>query len=332
MAAVLTGRGHRVTGLDTLFFEGCTFGSDGHAIPALKKDIRDITVADLDSIDAVVHLAALCNDPLGDLNSDWTADINHRASVRLAQLARDAGIRRFVYASSCSLYGAASDQAVTEQAAMKPLTPYAASKVRTEEDVAALADGDFSPVFMRNATAFGCSPRFRADLVLNNFVCWAHTTGRIRIMSDGTPWRPIVHVEDIAHAFAEALVAPRDAVHNQAFNVGANDENYQVRDLAEIVKSLVAGSEVHLTGETGPDPRSYRVDFSKIGAALPSFTCRWTARRGAEQMYRAVRDINLTLDDFQGRRYIRLAQLRSLIDGGQLDGELRWSSAGPGTA
>jgi nucleoside-diphosphate-sugar epimerase len=315
-----------VTGLDTLYFDGCTFGAETGSIPALRKDIRDVSQDDLRSIDAVVHLAALCNDPIGDLNSAWTSDINHRASVRLAQLARDAGISRFVYASSCSMYGRASDQAVTESAPMKPLTAYAVSKVKTEEDVAALADRDFSPVFMRNATAYGCSPRFRADVALNNFVCWAHTTGRIRIMSDGTPWRPIVHVEDIAHAFAETLVAPRDTIHNQAFNVGANGENYQVRELAEIVKAVVPGSTIELTGETGPDPRSYRVDFTKLAKAIPSFVPRWTARAGAQQMYDACRDINLTVEQFQGNRYIRLVQLRSLIDAGRLDGDLRWTT------
>jgi len=329
MVPILISRGHQVTGLDTLFFEGCTLGPEQAAVPALRKDIRDVTLADLQQFDAVVHLAALCNDPLGDLNSEWTSDINHLASVHLARLSREAGVRRFLYSSSCSLYGAAGDQAITELAPMRPLTPYAVSKVKTEEDVATLADADFSPVFMRNATAYGCSPRFRADIVLNNFVCWAHTTGRIRIMSDGSAWRPIVHVEDIAEAFAEALVAPRDTVHNQAFNIGVNGENYQVRDLAEIVKQTVPGSEVELSGDSGPDPRSYRVDFSKFAAAVPAFTSRWTAAAGAQQIYAACREVGLTLDEFQGRRYIRLVQLRNLLASGRLDGDLRWKATQP---
>jgi nucleoside-diphosphate-sugar epimerase len=325
MVPILTRRGHQVTGLDTLYFEGCTMGRDEDAVPALRKDIRDITAADLKPFDAIVHLAALCNDPLGDLNSEWTSDINHIASVQLARLAREAGVRRFLYSSSCSLYGAAGDNDMTELAPMRPLTPYAESKVKTEEDVTKLADADFSPVFMRNATAYGCSPRFRADIVLNNFVCWAHTTGKIRIMSDGSPWRPIVHVDDIAYAFAEALVAPREAIHNQAFNVGVNGENYQVRDLAEIVRETVPGATVEFASGSGPDPRSYRVDFSKLAAALPGFAPQWTARKGAQQIYDACREVGLTLEQFQGRKYIRLTHLKNLLDEGRLDGHLRWT-------
>jgi nucleoside-diphosphate-sugar epimerase len=229
MAPLLRLLGHDVVGLDTFYFEDCTFGEEPDWIPSLRQDIRDLSVRDLEGFDAVVHLAALCNDPLGDLNSDWTYDINYTASLRLAELAREAGVQRFLYASSCSMYGAAAGEDIlSEEAPLRPITPYATSKVRTEESVAKLASASFSPVFMRNATAYGVSPRLRADVVLNNLVCWAHTTGRIRIMSDGTPWRPIVHVQDISRAFAAALVAPREAIHNQAFNVGSNGENYQV--------------------------------------------------------------------------------------------------------
>ena len=327
MAPYLAARGHDVVGLDTYFFDGCTLGPEGGTIPSLRKDIRDVSAQDVRGFDAVAHLAALCNDPLGDLNSEWTSDINHRASVRLAQLARDAGVARFLYSSSCSLYGAAGDQVMTESAPMRPLTPYALSKVRTEEDVSALADSNFSPVFMRNATAYGFSPRFRADIVLNNLVCWAFTTGRIRIMSDGTPWRPIVHAEDIAHAFAEALVAPRDAVHNEAFNVGVNGENYQVREIADIVKKTVPACEVEFAQGGGSDPRSYRVDFSKIAARIPGFTPRWTAREGARQVHQACRDAGMRLEDFQSRKYIRLSQLRHLLDQNLLDEQLRWRTA-----
>jgi nucleoside-diphosphate-sugar epimerase len=272
MVPILTRRGHQVTGLDTLYFEGCTMGPDEDAVPALRKDIRDITAADLEPFDAIVHLAALCNDPLGDLNSEWTSDINHIASVQLAQRAREAGVGRFLYSSSCSLYGAAGDQDMTELAPMRPLTPYAESKVKTEEDVATLADADFSPVFMRNATAYGCSPRFRADIVLNNFVCWAHTTGKIRI-----------------------------------------------------VRETVPGATVEFASGSGPDPRSYRVDFSKLAAALPGFAPQWTARLGAQQIYDACREVGLTLDQFQGRKFIRLTHLKNLLDEGRLDGHLRWT-------
>jgi nucleoside-diphosphate-sugar epimerase len=270
-------------------------------------------------------LAALCNDPLGDLNADWTYDINHHASVHLARMAKDAGVRRFLYASSCSMYGAAGEDILNEDAPLRPLTAYAASKVRTEEDLAKLADADFSPVFMRNATAYGLSPRLRADVVLNNLVCWAHTTGRIRIMSDGTPWRPIVHVQDISRAFAVALAAPRDAIHNQAFNIGSNEENYQVSELAEIVRSTVPGCTVEYVPGGGPDPRSYRVDFGKLGRVMPEFRPQWNASFAVKELHAALQEAGVTFEDFQGRRYIRLNQFKHLLEGGRLDGTLRWN-------
>jgi nucleoside-diphosphate-sugar epimerase len=324
MVPVLQAAGHEVVGLDTCYFEDCVLGAEPYPVSEFRKDIRDVTVSDLAGFDAVVHLAALCNDPLGDLNPDWTHDINHRASVRLAEISRDAGVRRFLYASSCSMYGAAGEDILNEEAPLHPLTPYAVSKVRTEEDVARLADGDFSPVFMRNATAYGLSPRLRADVVLNNFVCWAHTTGAIRIMSDGTPWRPIVHVQDIARAFAVALAAPRHAIHNQAFNVGSNAENYQVKELAEIVRSTVPGCTVEYAKGGGPDPRSYRVDFSKLGRVLAQFKPHWNASFGAKEIHAALQDVALTLEDFQGRKYVRLNQFKHLLGSGHLDGTLRW--------
>jgi nucleoside-diphosphate-sugar epimerase len=324
MVPVMQAAGHEVVGLDTGFFEDCGTGVDYNGFAAARKDIRDVTAEDLQGVDAVAHLAALCNDPLGNLNADWTHDINHRASVRLAEMSREAGVRRFIYASSCSMYGAAGDGLINEEAPLHPLTPYAVSKVRAEEDISALATDDFSPVFMRNATAYGMSPRLRADIVLNNFVCWAYTTGKIRIMSDGTPWRPIVHIEDISRAFAAAMVAPREAIHNQAFNVGVNEENYQVRELAEIVREIVPGCTVEYAEGGGPDPRSYRVDFTKLNEMLPEFRPKWDARRGAQELYDAVQGARLTAEEFQNRKFTRLVQFKYLLDSGRLDDTLRW--------
>lgn len=328
MAPTLQAAGHDVVGLDTYFVEDCTFGANGHDISSLRKDIRDVKLSDLDGFDAVAHLAALCNDPLGDLNPQLTQDINYTASIQLAKLAKEAGVERFLYASSCSLYGAASSEDIlTEESAFCPLTAYALSKARTEEDLALLADDDFSPVYMRSATAYGASPRLRADVVLNNLTCWAYTTGKVRIVSDGSPWRPIVHVEDIARAFAAALVAPRAAIHNQAFNVGLNDENYQVREIAEIVQETVPGCEVEYAGQGGPDPRNYRVNFDKITETLVDFKPKWNARRGAQELYSALKMVGLTLNDFEDRKYIRLKQFNHLLNGGYVDSALRWSKA-----
>lgn len=325
MAPFLRAAGHEVAGLDTFFFEDCTLIEDGAPVEAVRKDLRDVTPADLEGFDAVAHLGALSNDPLGDLNPEWTYDINHAASVRLAKLAKESGVRRFLYASSCSLYGASNeDDILTETAAFRPLTPYAVSKARTEEDVDKLASADFSPVYMRNATAYGVSPRQRADIVLNNLVAWAHTTGKVRIMSDGMAWRPIVHIEDISRAFAAVLDAPKDSIHNQAFNVGVAEDNYRVRDMAEIVKETVSGCEVEYGGESGADPRNYRVDFSKISRSLPAFRPKWNARLGAKELVAAFRKAQMTKEDFQGRRYTRLAQLKHLIQTGRLDETLRW--------
>ena len=324
MVPALQSAGHTIIGLDTGFFSDCTLGEDIDGVPFLCKDVRNVTLADLQRFDAVVHLAALCNDPLGDLNPDWTFDINHTASVRLAKLAKEAGVERFLYASSCSMYGAAGDQALTENAPLHPLTPYAVSKVRAEEDITRLADSNFSPVFMRNATAYGISPRFRADVVLNNLVGWAWTTGKVRIMSDGTPWRPIVHVEDIASAFVEVLAAPREVIGNQAFNVGVDSENYQIRDVAQIVQETVPNCQMEYVAQGGPDPRNYRVDFRKLTKTLPSFKPKWNARGGAQELYAAFGKVELTLDDFQGRKFIRLNQLKCLIANEHLDDALRW--------
>lgn len=319
-------KGYEVHGVDTFFFRNCDLEPGETVSLEIFKDIRDITPEDLKGYEAVLHLAALSNDPMGDLNPELTFDINARASIRLAQSAKAAGVRRFLFASSCSMYGAAGDAVLDEDAPLHPLTAYAVSKVQTEQGLSELADDDFSPVYLRNATAYGISPRFRADVVLNNLVCWAVTTGQIRILSDGTPWRPIVHVEDIARAFEAMLHAPQDVIHNQAFNVGLKDENYQVRDLADIVRDTVPDCRIEYADQAGPDPRNYRVDFSKLARMIPEFQPAWNARRGAEEIYRAIQKVNLTQSEFEGKKYVRLKQLRHLMDTGQLNDDLRWIS------
>jgi nucleoside-diphosphate-sugar epimerase len=321
---LLQAAGHDVTGLDTRFYRGCDLPPYGAAPNGLELDVRDVTPEHLAGHDAVVHLAALSNDPLGDLDPELTYEINFQATVALARTAKEAGVTRFVFASSCSMYGAAADELVTEDAPLRPLTPYAESKVRSEEALNDLADGGFSPVSMRNATAYGVSPRLRLDIVLNNLVAWAYTTGAARILSDGTPWRPLVHVSDIASATAALLEAPHEAVHAQAFNVGREGENHQVRDLAEIVRAIVPGSSVELGGSSDPDPRSYRVDFSKLRSAVPELKLRWTARDGAQELYDAYRAAALTLDEFEGSRYTRLKRLQELRASDRLGPDLRW--------
>ena len=326
MVPVLRAAGHEVVGLDSGLFATCGFPMPLAPIATIEKDIRDVTAEDLKGFDAVAHLAALSNDPLGDLDAELTRDINYRASVRLAKLARDAGATRFLYASSCSMYGAASSaDLLTEEAPLCPVTPYAESKVRAEEELTELADSDFSPVFLRNATAYGLSPRLRGDVVLNNLVGWAHTTGQVRIMSDGTPWRPIVHVTDIARAFAACLVAPREAIHNQAFNIGRSDENYQVREMAELVQRIVPGSRIEYANTTGPDPRNYRVDFAKVKLQLPGFKPQEDAVSAATSIRQALEQFQIDNKTFVGPAFTRLAQIRCLRDSGQVDAELRWT-------
>lgn len=329
LTSVLTAAGHDVVGLDSGLFELCTFGSEPPSIPALRKDIRDVRLLDLDGFRAIVHLAGLANDPLGDLNPAITYEINHSASVRLARLAKEIGVPRFIFSSSCSNYGAAGDAIMSEDAELRPVTPYAVSKVLVERDVAALADDAFSPTFLRNATAYGVSPRLRFDLVLNNLVAWAYTTGRVYVKSDGSPWRPIVHIEDISRAVLAVLEAPREAVHNQAINIGRTDENYRIRDLAEIVSQTVPGCRVDYASDGGPDKRSYRVDFSKVSKLLPEFEPRWTARRGAQELFDAYTKIGLKLEEFEGPRYKRIDHVKYLLETGHLDATLRWA---PGAA
>jgi nucleoside-diphosphate-sugar epimerase len=324
MMPFIAAAGHEVVGLDSDLFEQCTFGEAPAKFPTIRKDIRDVSVADLEGFEAIIHLAGLSNDPLGNLNPDLTYDINHRASVRLAELAKQARVPRYLFSSSCSTYGAAGDKILDETAEFNPVTPYGHSKVLVEQDVAKLADDSFSPTYLRNATAYGVSPRLRFDLVLNNLVAWAVSTGRIYIKSDGTPWRPIVHIEDISRAFLAVLTAPRETIHNRAFNVGRSEENYRIRELAEIVGEVVPGCKIEFAPDAGPDKRCYRADFSRIGREVPSFQPKWNARRGAEELCAAYRQVNLRQEDFEGPRYMRIAHIKRLLAEGALDSTLRW--------
>jgi nucleoside-diphosphate-sugar epimerase len=324
MSSVLTRAGHQVTGLDTFFYEDCRFGTERVSVPAIRKDIRDVTPADLRDYDAVIHLAALSNDPLGTLDERCTLDINHIASVRLAEAAKAAGVPRFLFASSCSLYGAAGDALLDENAEFNPITAYGLSKVLVERDVSKLADANFSPIFFRNATAYGVSPRLRADIVVNNLVGVAFTTGEVVIQSDGTPWRPLVHIEDISHAFLAGLEAPRETIHNQAFNIGNTSENYQIREVADMVRDVVPGCTVRYMEGGGPDPRCYRVNCDKAASSLPGFRTEWTVRRGVEELYAAYRTNALSAEGF--KQYYRLPRIQSHLDAGRLDSTLRWQS------
>jgi len=318
---------HEVVGLDSDLFERCTFGEGIEEIPEIRKDIRDVEAADVEGFDAILHLAGLSNDPLGNLNPELTYEINYRASVKLAKLAKEAGVTRYIFSSSCSNYGAGGEDWLTETSPFNPVTPYGESKVLVEQEVSQLADDDFSPTFLRNATAYGVSPRLRFDLVLNNLVAWAITTGQVYIKSDGTPWRPIVHIEDISRAFVAVLHAPRDLVHNEAFNVGRNEDNYRIRELADIVEEVVPGCRIEYAKDGGPDKRCYRVDCSKILETLPEFQPQWNARRGAEELYAAYQKIGLTLDEFEGEKYKRIAHIQSLLASGKLNETLRWTEA-----
>jgi nucleoside-diphosphate-sugar epimerase len=323
LVPMLQDAGHDVVGLDNYLFEGCTFGEETRDVPALRMDVRDVTAAHLDGFDAVLHLAAISNDPLGNLNPDTTYDINHRAASNIAAQAKKAGVSRFVFSSSCSLYGRAGDDFLDEEADFNPVTPYGHSKVLAENDMRKLADDNFTPIYLRNATAYGFSSKLRGDLVVNNLVGYAVTTGEVLIKSDGTPWRPLVHIEDISRAFVAVLQAPREIVHDQAFNVGITGENYRISEVGTIVEEIVPGSRVQYAAGAGPDTRCYRVDCEKLPSLVPEFKPVWTVRRGAQELYERYTSASLTLDEFESSRFLRLAHVRQLQDDGLLDGNLR---------
>ena len=324
LTGMLVDAGHSVTGLDNGLFDIDTrLRSDNHVVSSLDIDVRDVKEESLAGFDAVMHLAGLSNDPLGDLNADWTFDINHLATIRLAKMAKAQGVKKFIFSSTCSIYGASGDELLTETSTPKPVTPYAESKVRVEDDLMKLADSDFSPVYLRNATAYGVSSALRADLVLNNLVGLAYTTGTVLIKSDGTPWRPIVHIEDIARAFIAVLDAPDEVVANEVFNVGRTEDNYQVRELADIVGETVPGARIEYAADGGPDPRCYRVDCEKLPSLVPDFKPQWDPRKGAEELYRVMKSVGMTEEYFVSPKFMRIKRIKELLGNGQLHDSLR---------
>ncbi|HSJ27009.1 MAG TPA: SDR family oxidoreductase [Acidimicrobiia bacterium] len=332
IGSVMSGRlveaGHDVIGLDSGLFEECVLGEPPAPIETIRKDLRDVEPSDLAGFDAVVHLAALSNDPIGNLDETWTKEINDQGSVRLAEMAREAGVARFLFSSSCIMYGMSSTADVDETSPLDPQTEYARSKVTAEEGIRRLASDTFSPVFLRNGTIYGVSPRMRFDTVLNSLVGAAVTTGKVVVRGDGSPWRPVVHVDDVARAFVHVLDAPTSVIHAEAFNVGANSLNHTVRELAEFAMEAVPGSELEVLAEASADRRTYKADFSKFARCFPNFEWRWDARAGAQELAAVLRGLDLTPEQFDGPRYVRLRWLNSLLAAGRLDPSLRWTDEG----
>jgi nucleoside-diphosphate-sugar epimerase len=327
MTPMLVDAGHEVVGLDTGWFRDCRFAAAPPpvTVPSIARDLRDVTRQDLDGFDAVVHLANLSNDPLGDIDASLTRDINDDATMRLARLAREAGVERFLFSSSCSCYGAGGDEMRNEDSELAPVTAYGVAKVEVERGLSALASDRFSPTSLRNATAYGVSAFLRLDLVLNNLVAWALTTGKVKLLSDGTPWRPIVHIEDISRVFVATLAAPREVVHDRAWNVGRTGENYRIRELAEIVAETVPGSTVEIAAGASPDLRTYRVDCGRLERALPGLDLQWDARRGARELYLAYVAAGLSREDLEGPTFSRLGRIKRRIADGELQPDLRWA-------
>lgn len=324
LTPMLVERGHEVVGLDVDFYNDCAFGENNFEVPTIHKDIRDVMLPDLRGFEAIVHLAALSNDPLGNLDPKLTYDINYKASVRMACLAKRAGIERFVFSSSCSVYGASDSKLLDESARFNPVTPYGKSKVMVEQDVKRLADANFSPVFLRNATVYGLSPRLRFDLVVNNLVAWAHTTGKIKMKSDGSPWRPLAYIRDVCKAFAAVLEAPREVVHKKSFNVGKTSDNVQIRDVANTVAEIVPGCEVAFADEVCADKRCYKVNCDLLPSTLSSFEPSGTIKQAAMELYEAYKDFGVTLEEFEGPRYQRIGHIKKLLAEGVLNSNLRF--------
>lgn len=324
LTPMLMKKGHEVVGIDTDLYERCTFCGTIPEVETIRMDVRDVQKEHLEGFDAIIHLAGLSNDPLGDYRPETTKNINEKASIRLALLAKSVGVKRFLFASSCSNYGASGANFLDETSKFNPVTPYGHSKVQVEAALSQMADDSFSPTYLRASTAYGLSPRLRFDLVTNNLTAWAFTTGRVYLKSDGTPWRPIVHTEDISRAYIAALHAPCEDIHNEAFNVGTTTENYQMREIAEMVKEVVPGCKIEFAPDAGPDKRCYRVDCNKIAVKLHDFKPQWTARRGIEQLYEEYKKVGLTLEEFEGIKYMRIAHVKHLIQKGLLDKDLLW--------
>ena len=326
MVPMLQASGHEVFGLDTKYFEDCVFTGQKVIIPEIKVDIRDVKQGDVKGFDAIIHLAALSNDPLGDINPKLTHDINFESSVRLAELAKKSGVKKFIFSSTCSVYGTSEGRIVNEKTDPNPLTAYAESKVLAEKNISKLASSSFSPTFLRSATAYGVSPKLRSDLVVNNLVGWAYATGKILLKSDGKSWRPLVHIADISRAFISVLHAENRIVYDQTFNVGKTEENYQILQVAELVNEGVPNSKVEFAEGAEPDKRSYRVDFSKIKSHLPSFQPDWTVKKGVVELYNAYAEYNMTTEELEGPRFRRLNHLQQLMEEGRLDPFLAWKN------